>query len=851
MSEFTEQLNRIEDKANQVFNAVMGGLEFDRITDRIAKLESSIFSGSGAGVIINSAAIAEVLQSTNFVTGVSGWRILKSGNMELQDAIVRGTIYASAGSFSGPITVGTGGSLSSGQTAYDTGIGFWLEYNGGTPRFSIGNSAGSKLTWDGTTLAVAGTLQSTNYVAGVSGWKLDLQGRAELQEVIVRGQIVASTLTYNELQGIAGSSIVVKSAGNLDADVTTPAVTGSIDIDITDPVSGHVQLFSVGDVLRIQFAGSEDWLEVTGVTDNTTYYTYTTTVKSGGSHAWKKGTAVLDYGPVSTGGGIITTAVGTGSPRLTVFTNTATPWTSIDERVRIGNLNGWGGFSSDVYGFALGNYSGGSYIQFDPVTNVTKLSNGGGDVVIDDTGITLVQGVYNVNRVKWDYGAYTVGDIGTAIYVGDGNVVRLYVTAGDVTYEPPYTETIIKATQKTNSTVTEILSGVNVFPSGGGGGGVYSLSIINVTASAYEFPLYIKNNEVGTASTQIYFTGGVKINTTFSVASTPAAGYLQLDIGTAINEFSTDGTLADNSDTAVPTEKAVKTYVNTLDSAKVSKLRESDDGADAWQTDAAGNLLGNGTRDIYPASKTQGLNTRFERLFGADKPSTAYGLLRTEFRIDDFANNSLGFHQSSASPYPLSAPFSANIPASCQVSSNEIAHSGTMYNGTGVWRTDFYLQWTLAAGKQNNYILMAMAPWTTGGADLLFAEYRIWADATPTANSRWWAIRWRWNTTSAPQYPLQVGLWYSAVVGDGLTFAAGTGTLAGIQGGVMPGQYNLWRGLIPPATTAIFLDGYLRDGAAGFSVSANIASMPTIGRCARLYLFQTWSKIYIDEWYLT
>jgi len=33
--------------------------------------------------------------------------------------------------------------------------------------------------------------------------------------------------------------------------------------------------------------------------------------------------------------------------------------------------------------------------------------------------------------------------------------------------------------------------------------------------------------------------------------------------GAEINEFSTDGTLAGNSDIAVPTEKAVKTYVDT------------------------------------------------------------------------------------------------------------------------------------------------------------------------------------------------------------------------------------------------------------------------------------------------
>jgi len=38
--------------------------------------------------------------------------------------------------------------------------------------------------------------------------------------------------------------------------------------------------------------------------------------------------------------------------------------------------------------------------------------------------------------------------------------------------------------------------------------------------------------------------------------------YLKLTSGTHINEFSTDGTLAGNSDLAVPTEKAVKTYAD-------------------------------------------------------------------------------------------------------------------------------------------------------------------------------------------------------------------------------------------------------------------------------------------------
>ena len=38
---------------------------------------------------------------------------------------------------------------------------------------------------------------------------------------------------------------------------------------------------------------------------------------------------------------------------------------------------------------------------------------------------------------------------------------------------------------------------------------------------------------------------------------------LELPSGTSITEFSIDDTLAGNSDNAVPTEKAVKTYADT------------------------------------------------------------------------------------------------------------------------------------------------------------------------------------------------------------------------------------------------------------------------------------------------
>lgn len=52
----------------------------------------------------------------------------------------------------GTITLPSGGHIKSGQTAYDTGTGFYLGNDSGTTKFSIGNS--SNLTWDGSALKV-------------------------------------------------------------------------------------------------------------------------------------------------------------------------------------------------------------------------------------------------------------------------------------------------------------------------------------------------------------------------------------------------------------------------------------------------------------------------------------------------------------------------------------------------------------------------------------------------------------------------------------------------------------------------------------------------------------------------
>lgn len=52
---------------------------------------------------ITNAKIGEYIQSNDFVSGSTGWRIDKSGNAEFSNATVRGTVYATDGSFTGTV----------------------------------------------------------------------------------------------------------------------------------------------------------------------------------------------------------------------------------------------------------------------------------------------------------------------------------------------------------------------------------------------------------------------------------------------------------------------------------------------------------------------------------------------------------------------------------------------------------------------------------------------------------------------------------------------------------------------------------------------------------------------------
>lgn len=133
-----------------------GFAEFSNIIIRGAVYTGTIFANAGTigGITIG----VHDIRSTNYVPGTAGFRINDDGTAEFYSITAKGTITANilnaaTGTF-GAVTIAIGGSIRSGQSAYNTGSGFWLGINAGVPQLSIGNPAGEHLNWDGSHLSI-------------------------------------------------------------------------------------------------------------------------------------------------------------------------------------------------------------------------------------------------------------------------------------------------------------------------------------------------------------------------------------------------------------------------------------------------------------------------------------------------------------------------------------------------------------------------------------------------------------------------------------------------------------------------------------------------------------------------
>ena len=157
-----------------------------------------------------------------------------------------------------------------------------------------------------------------------------------------------------------------------------------------------------------------------------------------------------------------------------------------------------------------------------------------------------------------------------------------YVKVVDDATAAGYVEIVIDGVQSSyfDSNITRLYAGSTNFLTASATSqlfGVTGDSNIVFDQSADTVIINTSATEVFNANTGVVKVGVIDADTFITIDSTSdiitisdnsigvaafAENGLTLESGTNINEFSTDGTLEDNSDDAVPTEKAVKTYID-------------------------------------------------------------------------------------------------------------------------------------------------------------------------------------------------------------------------------------------------------------------------------------------------
>lgn len=154
---------------------------------------------------------------------------------------VVGTINAESGylknmTVSGALDLASSGVIKSGKTAYGSGTGIWIEYNGGSPRMDIG-SATRYLRWDGTNLTFTGSL------SGADG---TFSGSLSAATGSFTGSLTATALTITGSANFSGAgSIGLPGGGTITSsvfDINSASMSGiAVDGAITVSTSGHIK----------------------------------------------------------------------------------------------------------------------------------------------------------------------------------------------------------------------------------------------------------------------------------------------------------------------------------------------------------------------------------------------------------------------------------------------------------------------------------------------------------------------------------------------------------------------------------------------------------------------------------
>lgn len=236
----------------------------------------------GAGKVLIAKAQNGTGEATFEVFGGIGGQNINASSI-VSNSITANELSTSI-TYAGSIIIDTSGHIRSGQTAYNTGTGWFIGNDSGTAKLSLGNGTSRLFTWDGTDMTVAGNLRSLTYLTAGEDLTAGDAVQINLQE---------QPITSNDAQVNSGS------AGTNYGSSTTMEVNGTsgsgqhsyLKFDLsflaanisTNLVSATLYVYSTNsnsqDGVSVRAVSTADWSE--GTITWTNRPTGVTTIASG------------------------------------------------------------------------------------------------------------------------------------------------------------------------------------------------------------------------------------------------------------------------------------------------------------------------------------------------------------------------------------------------------------------------------------------------------------------------------------------------------------------------------------------------------------------------------------------
>jgi len=259
------------------------------------------------------------------------------------------------------------------------------------------NSPGATASILATTAAGLLTLQHLTVSGNFSVGKVDSHLIPLLTDTYDLG---SSTLLWRKgwLSEMEAILFVENTASVMGGWFIVPHSSGTLaeDVDDTETDIDFGSSLTVNDFILLRGNNQVEYMQVTAFVSGT-IYTVTRNLDGSGANAWPQGHVWVNLG--YDGDGRVELDAQTGGPRISMIRQ-GTSYNQQTELVRLGDLNGWGPYSTETWGMAIGNYSGGDYLKYDPTNGLVIAGDGSG--VTNINGGNIQTGTVDTDQLTAD-----------------------------------------------------------------------------------------------------------------------------------------------------------------------------------------------------------------------------------------------------------------------------------------------------------------------------------------------------------------------------------------------------------------------------------------------------------------